>query len=365
MIPIAKPLIEKEEQKSVLDVLKSGTITQGKKVEEFEKNFAEYCNVKYAVAVNSGTAALHLALMAMGIKEGDEVITTPFSFIASANSILYVNAKPVFADIDEKTFNISPDSIVEKITNKTKAIIPVHLYGQPCDMKAIMEIAHDYNLKILEDACQAHGAEYEGKKVGSFGDAAAFSFYPTKNMTTSEGGMITTNDEKIAEKAKIFRNHGQTKRYYHEFIGYNMRMTDICAAIGIEQLKKLDKFNEKRIKNAEYLSEKLKNVNGIKVPYVSKNVKHVFHQYTIKIENGKRDEINKMLNDAGIGTGIHYPIPINEQVFYKKMNYNVNETPVAKEMTKKVLSLPIHPSVTREDLDYIAEKLKEIMKNFE
>jgi len=362
MIQIAKPLIGKEEEQAVLDVLKSGIIAQGPKVEEFEKNFADYCTVKYAVAVHSGTAALHLALMAMDIKEGDEVITTPFSFIASANCILYVNAKPVFADIDEKTFNISPNSIIEKITDKTKAIIPVHLYGQPCDMKAIMKIAQDYNLKILEDACQAHGAEYENKWVGSFGEAAAFSFYPTKNMTTSEGGMLTTNDKDIAEKAKIFRNHGQIKRYEHEFLGYNLRMTDICAAIGIEQLKKLDKFNEKRIENAQYLSSKLKNIKGIEVPYVADNVKHVFHQYTIKIENGIRDEVNKKLNESGIGTGIHYPIPINGQPFYKKIKCNADETPVAKEMAKKVLSLPIHSSITRENLDYITEKLDEFLK---
>lgn len=362
MIPIAKPIIEKEEEQAVLNVLKSGVIAQGPKVEEFEKNFADYCNTKYAVAVNSGTAALHLALMAMDIKEGDEVITTPFSFIASANCILYVKAKPIFADIDEKTFNISPKSIIEKITNKTKAIIPVHLYGQPCDMKSIMEIAEEYHLMILEDACQAHGADFNNKKVGSFGDASAFSFYPTKNMTTSEGGMITTNNKEIAEKAKIFRNHGQIKRYEHEFLGYNLRMTDISAAIGIEQLKKLDKFNQKRIENAKYLSGKLENIKGIEVPYVQSNVKHVFHQYTVKIENGKRDEINKRLNEAGIGTGIHYPIPINDQPFYKKMNYDHNETPVAKETAKKVLSLPIHPSVTRENLDYIVEKLEEFLK---
>lgn len=359
MIPIAKPLIGKEEEQAVLDVLKSGELAQGKKVEEFEKNFAEYCNVKYAVAVSSGTAALHIALMAMGIKEGDEVITTPFSFIATANCILYVNAKPVFADIDEKTFNISPNSIIEKITNKTKAIIPVHLYGQPCDMKSIMEIAEDHHLMILEDACQAHGAEFDNKKVGSFGDAAAFSFYPTKNITTGEGGIITTNDKKIMEKAKIIRNHGQTQRYYHEHLGYNLRMTDINAAIGIEQLKKLDKFNEKRIENAKYLSEKLSKINKITVPYVMNNVKHVFHQYTIMIEN--RDIINEKLNKAGIGTGVYYPIPINDQKFYRELGYNSNDTPISKEISKKVLSLPIHPSVTKENLNYIYEKLNEIL----
>ena len=359
MIPIAKPIIESEEQKAVLDVLKSGVIAQGPKVEEFEENFAKYCGVKYAAAVNSGTAALHLAMMAMGIKEGDEVITTPFSFIATANSILYVGAKPVFADIDEKTFNVSPESVAEKITGKTKAIMPVHLYGQPCDMKTLKEIAGDHRLMILEDACQSHGAEYENKRVGSFGDAAAFSFYPTKNMTTSEGGIITTDNKEIAEKSKIFRNHGQTKRYYHEFMGYNLRMTDIEAAIGIEQLKKLDKFTGKRIENAKYLTKKLGKVKGITTPYVSGSVKHVYHQYTIKVDS--RDEINKKLNDAGIGTGVHYPIPINEQPFYKKLGYFSKETPVSGECSKKVLSLPVNPSVTTENLDYIAEKLNEFL----
>ena len=361
MIPIAKPLIEGEEQRAVLDVLKSGVIAQGKKVEEFEENFAEYCDVKYAVALNSGTAALHIALMSMGIKEGDEVITTPFSFIATANSILYVGAKPIFADINGKTFNISPESIKDKITDKTKAILPVHLYGQPADMKAIKEIADDHNLLILEDACQAHAAEYKGRKSGNLGDAGTFSFYPTKNMTTSEGGMITTNNEKINKLAKIFRNHGQTERYYHEFLGYNLRMTDINASIGIEQLKKLNKFTDKRMWNAKYLTEKLKKIKCITAPYVRDNVKHVFHQYTIKINDGCRDEINKKLNKGGIGTGIHYPIPINEQPFYKKMGYSGNETPIAREISKKVLSLPIHPSVTKENLNYIAEKLNEIL----
>jgi len=360
MIPIAKPLIGKEEQKAVLEVLKSGVIAQGKKVEEFEQKFADYCSAKYAAAVNSGTAALHVALIAMGIKEGDEVITTPFSFIATGNSILYVGAKPVFADIDEKTFNISPGSIIEKITNRTKAILPVHLYGQPCDMDAIKEIAEDHNLLILEDACQAHGAEYNGRRVGSIGDAAAFSFYPTKNMTSSEGGMITTNNKEIAEKSGIFRNHGQTKRYYHEYLGYNLRMTDICAAIGLEQLKKVVKYTEKRIENAKYLTKKLDKINGITLPYVSPGVKHVYHQYTIKLDN--RDEINKKLNDAGIGTGIHYPIPINEQPVYKKLWFDSKETPAATDAAKKVLSLPIHPAVTKENLDYISEKLNEFLK---
>lgn len=357
MIPIAKPLIGDEEKHAVLDVLSSGIIAQGKKVEEFEKKFAEYCGTKHAVAVNNGTAALHVALMSMGIKQGDEVITTPFSFVATANSILFCGAKPVFADINERTFNIEPESVKKKITKKTKAIMPVHLFGQPCDMKAIMEIAEEKGIMVIEDACQAHGAEIGGKKVGSIGATGAFSFYPTKNMTTSEGGIVTTNDSKIAEMARIYRNHGQVKRYYHDYIGYNFRMTDICAAIGIEQLKKLEGFTKKRIENAEYLNQRLRRIKGVTTPFVAKGVRHVYHQYTITVE--KRDEVNKKLNDAGVGTGIYYPIPINEQAFYRGLGYNSRDTPISSNVAKRVLSLPAHPAVSKADLDFIADKVKE------
>ena len=355
MIPIAKPLIGDEEKKAVLEVLDSGVIAQGKKVAEFEEKFAAYCGTKHAVAVNSGTAALHVALMAAGVGEGDEVITTPFSFIATGNSILFCGAKPVFADIDERTYNISSASIAEKITDKTKAVMPVHLFGQPCDMDEINKLAKEYGLKVIEDACQCHGAEYKSKKVGSLGDAGGFSFYPTKNMTTSEGGMITTDDDKLAEMARIYRNHGQVKRYYHSYIGYNFRMTDICAAIGLEQLKKLDGFTSKRQENAAYLDEKLKGV-GIATPYVAPDRTHVYHQYTIALEN--RDEFNQKLNDAGVGTGIYYPVPINEQEYYKGLGY-VNDTPKSSEAARKVISIPVHPSVSREDLDFIIKTIKE------
>lgn len=354
MIPIAKPIIGEEEKKAVLEVLDSGIIAQGKRVQEFEEKFAEYCGTKYGVAVNSGTAALHVALMAAGIKEGDEVITTPFSFIATGNSILFVGAKPVFADIDEKTYNISPEKIAEKVTGKTKAIMPVHLFGQACEMDGIRKIAEENDLKIIEDACQSHGSDYKGKKVGSLGDAGCFSFYPTKNMTTSEGGIITTDDEKLAEMAKIYRNHGQVKRYYHDYLGYNLRMTDICAAIGLEQLKKLGGFNDARISNSAYLNEKL----GDLAPYVAEGIKHVYHQYTIRVKD--RDDVVKKLNDAGVGTGVYYPVPINEQNYYKDLGYSM-DTPISSEVAKEVLSLPVHPSVSKEDLDFIAEKIKELI----
>jgi dTDP-4-amino-4,6-dideoxygalactose transaminase len=354
MIPIAKPIIGKEEKAAVSEVLDSGIIAQGKKVGEFEEKFADYCGTDYAVAVNSGTAALHVALMSAGVKQGDEVITTPFSFIATGNSILFCGANPVFADIDPKTYNISPDSIEEKINDKTKAIMPVHLFGQPCDMGEINKLAEENGLLVIEDACQAHGAEYKGEKVGGLGDAGCFSFYPTKNMTTSEGGMITTDDEGIAEMARIHRNHGQVKRYYHDNIGYNFRMTDICAAIGLEQLKRLGEFTKKRQENAGYLNEGL---DGVVTPYVAPERDHVYHQYTIAV--GDRDSFNKKLNDAGVGTGIYYPIPINEQDYYSRLGY-ASDTPNSSEAAKKVLSIPVHPSLSKKELDLIIKSVNEL-----
>ena len=266
-VPIAKPIIGEEEIENVVEVLKSGMIAQGPKVEEFEQKFADWVGAKYGIAVNSGTAALHVALLSCGIGEGDEVITTPFTFIASGNSIVYTGAKPVFADIDLKTYTLDPDSIEDLITENTKAIMPVQLYGQSANMDKINEIARKHGLIVIEDAAQAHGAICNGKKVGSMGDMACFSFYPTKNMTTSEGGIITTDDEDLAENAKIFRAHGATVRYHHDAIGYNFRMTDISAAIGLAQLEKIDDFNDKRIANAAYLNEGLKDVEGIVTPY--------------------------------------------------------------------------------------------------
>ena len=250
MIPIAKPLIEEEEINAVIEVLKSGMLAHGKEVEAFEREFADYLGIKHSIAVANGTTALDVALKSLKIGPGDEVITTPFTFIASSNSILFQGAKPVFADIDPKTFNLDPNDVLEKINKKTRAIVVVHLYGQPADMKAFKEIAEDYNLYLIEDCAQAHGAEFEEQKVGTFGDIATFSFYPTKNMTTGEGGIVLTNDDELARRADLIRNHGQRKKYLHEELGYNLRMTNIAAAIGRVQLRKLDEWNSKRIENA-------------------------------------------------------------------------------------------------------------------
>ncbi|MBN2014533.1 MAG: DegT/DnrJ/EryC1/StrS family aminotransferase [Candidatus Altiarchaeota archaeon] len=356
MIPIAKPLIGEEEKQAVMEVLGSGIIAEGPKVKEFETKFSGFTGTKHAVAVNSGTAALHVALLAHGIGPGDEVIVPSFTFIASANSVLFTGARPVFAAIEEDTFCIDPVDVAEMVTEKTKAIMPVHLYGHPADMKAIMEIAEDHSLVVIEDACQAHGAEFNKKKVGSFG-TGCFSFYPTKNMTTSEGGIITTDDEKIAEKARMIRSHGSKQRYVHEIIGFNLRMTDISAAIGLCQLKKLPGFNRKRAENAAYLTELIEN-KKVKPPVVRKNCTHVFHQYTIRVE-GDRDAIVNTLNQKGIGTGIYYPIPIHKQGLYLDLGYRIS-LPVSEELARKVISLPIHPSVTRENLDYIASVLNEV-----
>jgi perosamine synthetase len=358
MISMAKVQIDEESTKAILDVIKSGQIAQGPKVEQFEKAFADYIGTKFAVAVNSGTAALHVALIAAGIGKDDEVITTSFSFIATANCCLFTGAKPVFADIDEKTFNIDPKEIEKKITPRTRAVIIVDLYGQPCDMDEIMAICKKHNLVLIEDDCQAHGAEYDKRKAGSFG-IGCFSFYPTKNMTTGEGGMITTNDEEIARKAKLVRQHGQSQRYVHDILGYNFRMTDIAAALGICQLEKLDRANVSRINNALYLTEKIINVKGLIPPSIGANRNHVFHQYTVKVTpeyKCSREEFQKILLDKGVSTIIYYPTPIHQQPVYKNLGYK-DVLPVTEAVARQVISLPVHPGLTDTDLKTIVEAI--------
>lgn len=335
MINMAKPQIGDEEKKAVMEVLDSGIIAQGPRVKAFEEAFAVMCGVKYAIATTSGTTALHTALLAHGIGEGDEVITSAFTFIASANSILYVGARPVFVDIDPVTFNLNPALIEAAITPRTKAILPVHLYGLSCDMDAIQAIARKHNLVVVEDACQSHAAEYKGRKAGSFG-TGTFSLYPTKNMTSGEGGMITTNDPVIDEKCRVIRQHGMRKRYYHDELGFNFRMTDIHAAVGLEQLKKLERFNEKRQANAEFLSTHLK---GVTVPAVPDGCKHVYHQYTIRVPEGKRDALRTYLQEHGVGSEVYYPVPIHQQTFYvQELGYNMS-LPETERAAKEVLSL--------------------------
>ncbi|SDA69484.1 DegT/DnrJ/EryC1/StrS family aminotransferase [Methanobrevibacter millerae] len=360
-VPIAKPIIGQEEIDNVVEVLKSGMIAQGPKVAEFEKEFSSWVDADYGIATNSGTAALHVALLAAGIGAGDEVITTPFTFIASGNSIVYTGAKPVFGDIDLKTYTLDPETIEALITDKTKAIMPVQLYGQSAEMDAICDIAKDHDLLVIEDAAQAHGTTYNGKKVGSLGDMACFSFYPTKNMTTSEGGMITTNDEKLVEEAHIFRAHGSRVKYHHDDIGYNFRMTDISAAIGLAQLKVIDEFNKKRADNAAYLNKGLADVDGVITPYAREGSRHVYHQYTIRVEKGERDNWQEILTEMGIGTGVHYPIPLYNQPIYEKMGFT-GHCPNAELAASSVISLPVHPSLTSDDLDLVIDAVETASK---
>jgi len=357
-IPIAKPVLGREEEEAIRKVLQSGMLVQAKTVKSFEKAFADYIGVEHGVAVTNGTLALDTIMKALKIGPADEVIIPAFSFVATGNCVLFQRAKPVFADIDQRSFNIDPSDVNEKITAKTKAIIAVHLYGQPAKMEKLKEIAQDHDLFLVEDAAQAHGAEYKGRKAGGLGEVGCFSFYATKNMTTGEGGMITTNNDELARKARLLRNHGQTEKYHHAILGYNYRMTELSAAIGLVQLKKLEKINEKRIRNAKMLNEGIKKTHDLTPPYVEEHVKHVFYQYVVRVEENyplKRNELANHLEKMGIGTAVHYPMPIYRQPLYHELGYDKTICPVTEESCKQVLSLPVHPSVSDEDIQYITD----------
>jgi perosamine synthetase len=355
VIHIASPSIGEEEKQAVLEVLDSGMLAQGPRVKALEEAFAQVCGVEFAVATSSGTTALHAALLAHEIGPGDEVITTPFTFIATANSILFTGARPVFVDIDPLTFNIDPAQIKAAITPNTKAIMPVHLFGLVADMEPILALAKQHGLAVIEDACQAHSAEYRGKRAGSFG-TGTFSFYPTKNMTTGEGGMITTNDEAIAETCRVLRQHGMRRRYYHDELGFNFRMTDVHAAIGLTQVQKLDRFNKARIANAAFLSA---NLQGVTVPVVPDGYRHVFHQYTIRVPDGRRDALREYLASKEIGSGVYYPVPIHKQTYYMQdLGYDVS-LPKAEKTAEEVLSLPVHPGLGSDDLEAIVRAVNE------
>ncbi|MCD4739270.1 MAG: DegT/DnrJ/EryC1/StrS family aminotransferase, partial [Anaerolineae bacterium] len=314
MIHIAKPLMGDEEKQAVLEVLDSGMLAHGPRVKAFEEAFAEMCGVQHAIATSSGTTALHVALLANDIGPGDEVITTPFTFISTGNSVLFTGARPVFVDIDPVTFNIDVNQIEAAITPRTKALLPVHLFGLMADMDAIMDIARRHHLVVIEDACQAHGAEYHGKRAGSFG-TGTFSLYPTKNIPSAEGGMITTDDPEIAQSSREIHHHGMGKQYYHYRLGFNFHMTDVHAAIGLVQLQKLERFNAARDANAKFYDEHLQ---GVIKPVAPAGYKHVFHQYTIRMRGDQRDALVVHLRENGVGCGIYYPVPIHQQTFYVK-----------------------------------------------
>lgn len=346
LISVAQPEIGKAERKAVDRVMRSGMLAQGPEVLSFEKEFSKFVGDRDCVAVNSGTSALHVALLSLGIGKGDEVIVPSFTFAATANSVALTGATPIFVDINPITFCIDPVEIIKAITPKTKAIQVVHLYGLAAEMPAIMKIAKKYKLLVIEDAAQAHLASIDGTPVGTFGDAAAFSFYPTKNMTSGEGGMIVFKDLAPARTARLYRNQGMEKRYENELIGFNLRMTDIHAAIGRVQLTNLLEKTQRRQDNAAYLSENL--LNGVSVPVVPDGYSHVFHQYTIKVKRD-RDSFARKLSDLGIGSGVYYPIPVHELPAFNKKKKLANTSLVCKQ----VLSLPVHPALSKRDLKAI------------
>lgn len=351
-IPIAKPRINWREQLAVMRVLRSGSLAQGPEVKLFEEEFSKIVGDRECVAVNSGTSALHVSLLALGIGSGDEVVLPSFTFAATANVVALAGATPVFVDIDPKTFCINADLIQSAISKKTKAIIVVHLYGLAADMTKILEIAKINSLLVVEDAAQAHLASIDNKNVGTFGDAAAFSFYPTKNMTSGEGGMVVLKNSKDARVCRLLRNQGMESKYQNEVIGFNLRMTDIHAAIGRCQLRKLSEATEKRIKNAQYLSQKL---NSEFIPYVPTGFKHVFHQYTVRVKDNRND-FSVALQNMGIGNGVYYPTQVHKLPSFD-LDLILRETELA---TREVLSLPVHPSLTKRQLIRISDSFNKL-----
>jgi len=363
--PIAKPYITKREEKEVIEVLRSGNLSLGPKYKEFEEKFAKKIGTKYACAVSSGTAGLHLALLASKIKKGDEVITVPFSFAASANSILYVGAKPIFVDVDPLTYNMNPTNIEKKVTKKTKAILVVHIFGQATDMTPILRIAKKYNLKIIEDACESICAEYKNKKVGTFGESAVFAFYPNKQMTTGEGGMIVTNNKNIYELCCSLRNQGRAKDMQwldHERLGYNYRMDEMSAAVGLTQLEKLDFMIKQRQKIANMYNKYLRKYNDlIQIPETAKNNTHTWFVYVVKIKNKNRDEIIGKLKNQGISTKPYLP-SIHLFSFYKKQfGYKKGDFPISEDISNNSLALPFYIGLKENDIKYITNKLISIL----
>ncbi len=356
MIPAAKPLIGDDEREAVDRVLRSGMLAQGPEVAAFEEEFSKHVGGRHCVAMNSGTSALHLGFIAGGIKPGDEVIVPSFSFAATANSVVLAGGVPVFADIDPKTFNIDPNHVASLITKKTKAIMPVHLYGHIAPMDEINALASKNNLLVFEDAAQGHLASLNGKNSGEFSTVASFSFYPTKNMTSGEGGMCVTDSAEVARMLKLLRNQGQEIRYKNEVVGFNTRMTDIHAAIGRVQLAKLPGWTKKRQENAAYLSANLKNVV---VPHVAPGTTHSYHQYTILIpgkDSKKRDEFMKRIGEKGVGSGVYYPTPI-----HRLPSFNLDlHLPVTEEIITECVSLPIYPTLTQAELEKIVSVVNEV-----
>ena len=343
------------------EILDSAGFIGGKHVNAFEEEFAGACSVKHCVAVNSGTDALRFIYLALGLEPGDEIITVPNTFIATTEAITQAGGKIVFVDIEPDTYNMDPSKLEGAITPKTKGIVPVHLYGQPADMDAILAIAKKHGLWVVEDTCQAHLAEYKGRKAGSIGIAGAFSFYPGKNMgACGEGGAVTTNDENLAAKIRMLRDHGQSRKYHHEMEGYNGRCDALQAAALRVKLKHLPAWNEARRNNAKIYLDLLKEVDGVILPKTNKHCLHVYHLFVIQVDN--RDDVVEALKQMGISTGLHYPIPLHLQKAYEHMGLEVGSFPVAEACAKSLLSLPMYPELSEEQIVYVCDCLGKILK---
>jgi len=363
---IAHREIKREVSLAINKVIHRGDFILGEEVSLFEKEFAQFCGTRYAVGVSSGTAALFLALVSLGIKAGDEVIVPDFTYIATALAVSYTGARPVFVDIKEDTYNIDTAQIRKSITKNTKAIIPVHLYGQPVPMHQILNIAREYNLKVIEDAAQAHGGSLKmpsGKweKAGSIGEVGCFSFYPSKNLgAMGDAGMITTDKEEIFKKLLILRDCGRVSKYEHAVIGYNSRLDTLQAAILRIKLRKLNKWNESRRKNAQIYNKYLKELSGVIVPYVSQDVKHIYHVYAVRVKH--RDRFFKRLKDKGIGVIVHYPIPLHLQKAYRPLGYKEGDFPVAEKVSGEVISLPMFPHLKEKQIKFVVDTIKEALR---
>lgn len=373
MIPYGKQTIEQDDIQAVVDVLKSDFITTGPKIAEFEQTVADYVGAKYAVAISNGTSALHAACFAAGIEPGDEVITTPLTFAASANCVLYCGGTPVFADVDPKTYNIDPEDIRRKITDRTKAIIAVHLAGQPCDMDAIHSIAREHGLIVIEDGAHALGSVYKGKKVGSMSDMTTFSFHPVKPITTGEGGMIVTDNEDFYKKMVLFRSHGITRDdsmmtrndgpwFYQQFdLGYNYRITDIQCALGCSQMKKLDRFLACRKEIVARYNEAFADCDNIITPYQLSDTESGWHLYIIQVKNCDRRQVFENMREKGIGVNVHY-IPVYMHPYYQEHGYETVHCANAEEIYSHIISLPLYPGLTFEQQDYVIDALKSLCK---
>ncbi len=359
-IPLASPVFYSEMKKAAVDALCSERFVLGESVFRFEEEFARYCGVDYAVSTSSGTSALRLSLLALGVKRQDHVITTPASFVATANVALHANAVPVFADIDIKTYNVDPELLEKKVSGKTRAVIPVHLYGFPAEMDSILEISREHGFAVVEDACQAHGAEYHRRKVGSIGDVGCFSFYSTKNMTVcGDGGMVVTNDEEIARVVAKLRDCGRASHYEHDILGFTCRLNTVNAAIGRVQLRRLEGWNERRRAIAKRYGVLLSDLDEVVLPPNGGSiVKPVYHLYVIRTRF--RDELKAWLEQNGVQCGVHYPLPIHLQPIYRKLfDYKEGDFPKSELLCKTALSLPMFPELEKQEIEYICEKIHE------